>query len=89
MQAALCTLHLATGGREECPGPACGLWEEGGAVVDPGCPFDRVRFDIEERPNVARWLLALRTTLEDARTAEETARARSALNAVLPPGLHE
>jgi hypothetical protein len=85
----LCALHLATGNREECPGRACGFWEDGGAVVESGCVFDRVRFEVDARPDVARYLLRLRYDLENARSAEDLRRVRSSLNEVLPPGLHE
>lgn len=84
-----CALHLSAGDIEECPGPACAFWEEGGAVVTGGCVFERVRLEFDARPDVARWLLRLRYDLENARTAEETRRIRSGLNEVLPPGLHE
>lgn len=86
---ALCALHLALGDREACPGAACAFWEEGGAVVEEGCSFDRVRLEFHARPNVARWLLGVRRSLESARSAEDVAQARDALNCVLPPGLHE
>ena len=85
----LCALHLALGEREACPGSACAFWEEGGAIVEGGCGFDRVRLEFHARPNVARWLLGIRRTLESARSADDVARARDALNSVLPPGLHE
>ena len=85
----LCALHLATGTREECPRSACAFWEEGGAVVESGCVFDRVRFEFDARPDVARYLLKLRHDLESARSAEDLSRVRTSLNEVLPPGLHE
>lgn len=84
-----CALHLASGNREECPGNACAFWEEGGAVVESGCVFERVRFELEGRPDVARWLLKLRYDLENAQSGEEVRRIRNSLNGVLPPGLHE
>jgi hypothetical protein len=84
-----CTLHLATGRREECPGPGCAFWEHGGAVVGAGCVFDRVRLEFDARPDVARWMLDIRRGLETAHTAEQTRLLRGGLNAVLPPGLHE
>jgi hypothetical protein len=84
-----CALHLATGDREKCPGAACAFWEEGGAVLAGGCTFDRVRLELDARPDVARWLLKLRYDLENARSAEEMRHIRSSLNAILPPGLHE
>jgi hypothetical protein len=85
----LCTLHIALGRADECPGAACAFWDEGGAVVTPACLFERTSVEIESRPSVARWLLGIRNALEQARTAEETKEIRSALNAVLPPGLHD
>lgn len=89
MQNSLCALHLALGERDACPGAACAFWEDGGAVVEPGCAFDRVRLEFHARPDVARWMLGVRQSLEDARSAEDVAKARSAVNEVLPPGLHE
>ncbi len=85
----LCTLHLALGHAEGCPGATCAFWEVGGAVVPAGCSFERVKLDLESRPGVARWLLGIRSALEQAQTAEEITEVRSALNAVLPPGLHD
>jgi hypothetical protein len=84
----LCALHLALGEREACPGSTCAFWEDGGAVVEPGCTFDRVRLEFHARPDVARWLLGVRHSLENARSAQEEASARIAMNCVLPPGLH-
>jgi hypothetical protein len=85
----LCALHLATGTRDECPAEACAFWEDGGAVVESGCIFERVRLEFEARPDLARWLLQLRYDLENARSLNERRRIGSRLNAVLPPGLHE
>jgi hypothetical protein len=85
----MCALHLATGRQEECPGASCAFWEDGGAVVEAACAFERVRLEFGGRPDVARWLLTIRDGLETARTASDAMRARSALNEVLPPGLHE
>lgn len=84
-----CALHLATGYEEACPGPACSFWEQGGAVIAGGCVFERVRLELDARPDVARWLLKLRYDLEHARSPDETRRLRAGLNEVLPPGLHE
>ena len=49
----LCALHLATGTRDECPAEACAFWEDGGAVVESGCIFERVRLELEEVDRVA------------------------------------
>jgi len=85
----LCSLHLAAGHQEECPGASCPFWEEGGTVVEPGCVFDRVRLEFDARSDVAKWLLTIRSDLENARSATDTMRVRSALDEILPPGLHE
>lgn len=82
-----CTLHLAAGERELCPGDSCAFWEPASAGEGGGCPFEGVRLELETRPGVSRWLLALRRELEQARSAEEQVRVRSALNGLLPPGL--
>jgi hypothetical protein len=89
MNPSYCALHLATGREEECPGRDCAFWEDGGAVVEPACIFERVRLELDGRPAVAQWLLAIRNELESARTPEETRRIGSQLNAILLPGLHE
>ncbi len=85
----MCALHLAAGNQEECPGSACAFWEAGGAVVEPGCVFERVRFELDARPDVARLLLNMRYDLENAQSAYETRRIRMSLNELLPPGLHD
>jgi hypothetical protein len=84
----ICALHHATGTIEACPGSSCAFWEEGGAVVLPGCAFERLGLEFETRPGVAEWLLGIRGDLESAQT-EETASALRALNEFLPPGLRD
>lgn len=76
----LCDLHYAVGDREECPGADCAFWEDG------ACTFERVSFEFEGRPDVARWLLGIRRELETAQQAVRQG-ARNGLNASLPPGL--
>ena len=78
----LCALHFATGAKEECPGAECALWEE------EGCVFERVNFEFEGRPDVARWLLGIRSELESARGVDPSG-ARGGLHAFLPPGLRD
>jgi len=62
-----------------------GLPQRGNVLGSRNAP----RFELESRPDVARWLLKLRYDLENARSAEEMRRIRGSLNQVLPPGLHE
>jgi hypothetical protein len=82
LMSTLCDLHLATGAREECPRSGCAFWE------DDGCAFDRVRFELQDRPDVAGWLLGIRRELERARETESS-RPRGGLQAILPPGLRD
>lgn len=84
-----CALHHAHGRVEPCPGSECPFWERGGAVVQPGCAFERLGVELESRPGIASWLLEIRTTLESARTVEERAAAHRAVQELLPPGLRE
>jgi hypothetical protein len=77
-----CDLYFALGEREECPGGECAFWEDG------SCVFRDVRFEFEARPDVARYLLGIRSELESARGIEP-AGARTGLQAFLPPGLRE
>ena len=37
-----CSLREAVGEHEHCPGSACLFWEDGGAVVEPGCAIERL-----------------------------------------------
>jgi hypothetical protein len=83
----LCSLQLAVGEREPCPGDSCAFWEAEAPDGGGRCPFESVRLELEARPAVSRWLLGLRRELEQSRSAEEQLRVRSALNALLPPGL--
>ena len=86
----ICALHRALGRIEACPGAACPFWETGGAVISPSCTFERLGLvEFETRPGVARWLLGIRESLEEARTADERALAHRRLDAVLPPGLRD
>jgi hypothetical protein len=71
----VCDLYFALGEREECPGGECGFWEDG------SCAFKNVSFEFEGRPDVARYLLGIRSELENARAAP------NGLQASLPPGL--
>jgi hypothetical protein len=78
----LCDLHFATGAKEACPGSDCAFWEE------DGCVFERVKFEFDDRPDVARWLLGIRRELESARETEPTD-THGGLQEFLPPGLRD
>ena len=66
-----CTLREAIGEHERCPGPACAFWEEGGALIEPGCAIERLGIPVERQHDLAEHLLELRLALEAARTQEE------------------
>lgn len=52
-----CLLQGALGRTERCPGRGCPFWEEGGAVVEPGCLAERMLGPGEWPPELAhRWL---------------------------------
>lgn len=85
----ICALHQAVGTIEACPGSSCPFWEEGGAVVEPGCAFERLGLEFESRPGMARWLLGVRRGFEGTRPDEEASSAHRLLDEFLPPGLHE
>ena len=67
-----CTLREAVGEHERCPGPTCAFWEEGGALIEPGCAIERLGIPVQRQHDLAEHLLELRLALEEART--ETAR---------------
>ena len=66
-----CSLREAVGERELCPGSACLFWEDGGAVVEPGCAIERLGVPVQERRDLARHLLDLRLRADEVRTAAE------------------
>jgi hypothetical protein len=61
-----CTLRIAVGEREQCPGAACAFWDERVAAHEQRCTIDRLRIPLEV-PALARHLLDLRLRLEDVR----------------------
>jgi hypothetical protein len=60
MHTALCRMKESLGESEACPGGGCPFWEDGCVVA---------QIDLRSRPELARFLLALRQDLEDARAA--------------------
>jgi hypothetical protein len=81
-----CSLYRAIGRDEPCPRGACAFWEDGGAVLEPGCYVERLGLDLR-RPDLGRYLLDLRLTLEEARDREEHRRAQAAYAQLVPPEL--
>jgi hypothetical protein len=82
----ICMLHLAAGAVESCPGGACPFWEEGGAALEPGCGLERLGLELD-RPDLALYLLELRSMLEAARSMSEREAARRAFGSLIPPDL--
>ena len=66
-----CSLQEAVGEHELCPGAICGFWEEGGAVIEPGCAIERLGVPIQQNRELARLLLDLRLRMDEARTSAE------------------
>ena len=66
-----CSLRQAVGEREVCPGGACAFWEDGGSILDAGCAIERLGVPIARRRDLARHLLDLRVSVEEAQTEAE------------------
>jgi hypothetical protein len=66
-----CTLHLALGESEACPGASCQLWH------DESCVLESVDLELRSSPALASHLLELKSALERAATLDEGARARA------------
>ena len=77
-----CALERALGRHSACPGRRCAFWEEGGAVLRPGCALARTPIDLE-RAEVAERLLALRRRIELAASEEDARAARAAFRGLL------
>ena len=57
-----------------CPDERCPLWEPGSTVYDGRCVYDEL--SIPDRPTFESWLVALRTELNGARSADERTEVR-------------
>jgi hypothetical protein len=80
----LCSLSVVAGSDERCPRGWCAFWEDGGAVVEPGCAIERLGVRIDD-PQLAGYLLELRRQLETVRDTEAAAVAAGHLPALAPP----
>jgi hypothetical protein len=78
-----CSLRAELGERELCPGSECAFWEEGGAIVEPGCAIERLGVPLARQPDLARLLLELRLAIEAARTDAEEADAHRRFSELL------
>jgi hypothetical protein len=80
----LCRMKLTLGEVEACPEGACPFWETGGALVEEGCGLERLGLDLD-RPDLAAYLLDVRTALEQARSVREREEARRLFAELVPP----
>jgi hypothetical protein len=76
MNAGTCTLELAVGRTQDCPGHRCPLWE---AEQGTGCVVDPIRSQIINTPGLAQLLLELRATLTRAQRISEHEASREFL----------
>jgi hypothetical protein len=83
-----CALTVTLGQPEECRGPLCPFWEEGGAVAEPACALERLGLDLLD-VSLAEHLLILRRSLERARDQESARAAYDELARLTPPDLSE
>ena len=65
-----CSLRVAVGEREQCPGAACAFWDDRVAAHEERCTIERLRIPIEVTA-LAQHLLDLRLRLEDVRVDAE------------------
>ena len=78
-----CSLREAVGEQELCPGVGCAFWEQGGAVVEPGCAIERLGVPVQQHRDLARHLLELRLRLDEARTGAERRNAHRRFSELL------
>lgn len=77
-----CALEQALGHFAACPRDRCAFWEEGGAIIRPGCALSRTPLDLE-RAGIADLLLGLRRRIEQTRSTEDARAARRELVRVI------
>lgn len=68
MQTGTCRIKESLGGLEPCPGNRCLFWEDG------GCAFQQL--DLRGRPELAGFLLNLRSEIESTEEADDAEAAR-------------
>ena len=78
----VCVLEQGLGHFAACRRDRCAFWEEGGAIIRPGCALSRIPLDLE-RAGLADLLLGLRCRIEQSRSTEDARAARRELTQVI------
>ena len=65
MSGRTCILESARGNAEPCAERECPFWEQGGAVLDPGCFLERVLPGPDWTPELAERWVSLRVHISD------------------------
>lgn len=77
-----CELERSLGQAGACTRDLCPYWEEGGAVIRPGCALSRTPLDLD-RAGVAELLMGLRGRIHQPESAEDQRRAQREFGRVL------
>jgi hypothetical protein len=70
-----CDLERTLGQAGACPRHLCPFWEDGGAVIRPGCALSRTPLDLDRAP-VADLLMGLRRRIQQPVSAEDQRQAQ-------------
>jgi hypothetical protein len=65
-----CSLRVAVGERERCPGGECVFWDDRVSALMPSCTIERLGIPLEVHA-LARHLLDLRLRVEEVRADAE------------------
>jgi hypothetical protein len=75
-----CSLRLTAEGKSEaCPRGRCPFWEPGGVVIEGRCFVETLGVEVN-RPDVAGYLLDVRTQIEAAQDITEREAAHAAFS---------
>jgi hypothetical protein len=73
-----CSLRVAVGEHELCPGARCAFWDE-----RDGCEIEHLQLPVDQNRELARHLLDLRLAVESSRDETELANAHRRLAELL------
>lgn len=77
-----CVLERTLGHAGACPRHLCPFWEDGGAVIRPGCALSRTPLDLD-RADVADLLMGLRRRIQQPVSADDQRQAQREFRRVL------